>query len=158
MQTWSPLNPFGRDTTLDKPNYYPHAGYHLGDDFPVPIGTAIYAPYDGEMLKVVKEDAKGNVGLFVFIDPKGKTWCLELCHLLELPKLGSYKENDQIARSGNTGTATTGAHLHCALFKDGKRSAVMDQIFATPAGAPAHALVKQMIDTGVIVSPKKYFV
>jgi len=94
--------------------YYPKTGTHIGTDFKVPIGTPVFAPCDGEMYKTEVSKPKGNVGIFIF-EHKGITWGLELCHLKELPQKRSYKEGDVIARSGNTGSATTGAHLHAVL-------------------------------------------
>lgn len=156
-KSYNATNPFGRDTTNDHPDWYPHASYHLGDDFIVPSKTPVYAPSEGDMLKVIYESAKGNVAIYVFRDPKGLTWGLELCHLAELPKLAHFKEGEVMAYTDNTGTATTGAHLHCALFKDGMRTATMNKIFQAPAGEKAHAVVKQMIADGTIVSPFHYF-
>lgn len=69
------------------------------------------------MFKTEVSGPKGNVGIFIF-DHKGTTWGLELCHLRELPEKKLYREGDIIAYSGNTGAATTGAHLHAVLHRD----------------------------------------
>jgi hypothetical protein len=97
--------------------YYPKTGTHIGTDFKVAKGTPIFVPTDGEMFKIEINKYKGNVGIFVF-EHKGVTWGLELCHLKDLPKKGAYKESEVIAYSGNTGAATTGAHLHAVLHRD----------------------------------------
>lgn len=98
-------------------NHYPKTGTHVGTDFVVPVGTPVFAPTDGEMFKAEFNKQKGNVGVFIF-KHKGTEWGLELCHLKELPTKAIHKEGDTIALSGNTGAATTGAHLHAVLHKD----------------------------------------
>lgn len=110
-KSYNKTNPFGQFPLWQ---YYPKTGTHIGTDFVVPIGTPILAPKDGEMFKTEVSVPKGNVGIYVF-DHMGTTWGLELCHLKELPKLGKYREGDVIAYSGNTGAATTGAHLHAVM-------------------------------------------
>lgn len=96
--------------------YYPKTGTHIGTDFKIAVGTPIFAPKDGEMLKVEVNKYKGNVGVYVF-DYRKTTWGLELCHLKELPAEGKFKEGDVIAYSGNTGESITGAHLHAVLHR-----------------------------------------
>jgi hypothetical protein len=107
-------NPFGFFPDWE---HYKSTGTHIGTDFKVPIGTPIFAPAAGEIFKTEINQYKGNVGIYIF-DWKGTTWGLELCHLKELPQKGIYKEGDVIAHSGNTGGATTGAHLHAVLHRD----------------------------------------
>lgn len=115
-QVYNPTNPFG---AFPEWEYYPKTGTHIGTDFKVAIGTPIFAPCDGEMFKTEVSAVKGNFGIFIF-DYEGVTWGLELCHLRELPIKGIYKEGDIIAHSGNTGSATTGAHLHAVLHLGAK--------------------------------------
>ncbi len=79
------------------------------------IGTPIYAPEDGELLKAVFNSARGNTGIFNF--KHGGEWGAEFCHLRELPKIGMFKRGDTIAYSGNTGLST-GPHLHIVMHKD----------------------------------------
>lgn len=112
FSTYNSKNPFG---AVD-PVYYPATHHHIGSDFVVPVGTPIYAPEDGEMFKAVFNQARGNTGIYVFTH--GGEWGLELCHLKELPKLGKFKRGELIAYSGNTGGASTGAHLHVVMHKD----------------------------------------
>ncbi len=109
-------NPFG---FFPDWKHYPKTGTHIGTDFVVIVGAPVSAPADGEMFKNEVSPSKGNIGIYIF-ENKGITWGLELCHLKELPKVGQYKENDIIAYSGNTGSATTGAHLHTVLHRDAK--------------------------------------
>lgn len=112
-------NPFGRDVTgTGFERFYPLTHTHIGSDFATPVGTPIYAPTNGEMVKAEVSTPKGNVGVFCFTDPNGTVYGLELCHLRQLPKLGQYKEGDIIAYTGMTGTACTGPHLHTVMHKD----------------------------------------
>ena len=69
------------------------------------------------MFKTEYNRYKGNVGIFIF-EHGGVEWGLELCHLKELPTKGKYSEGNLIAYSGNTGGATTGAHLHAVLHRN----------------------------------------
>lgn len=112
--TYVASNPFGQND----PTFYPLTHHHIGSDFAVPIGTQIVTPCEGEVAKVVFNAARGNTAIFLFtID--GQDWGVEFCHLRELPSLGTFKEGDVIAFSGNTGTACTGPHVHVTLHKGG---------------------------------------
>ena len=106
--------PFGHFPAYE---YYPNTGTHIGNDFKVVVGTFIFAPIDGEILKAEFNKYKGNTGIFVF-KHKNIEWGLELCHLRELPKKRLYKEGETIAFSGNTGSTGTGPHLHAVLHRD----------------------------------------
>lgn len=113
FKTYNSTNPMGQYN----PEFYPKTKHHLGSDFKVPLGTPIKAPCDGVMVKAVFNSARGNTGIFVFTY-EGTEWGLELCHLKQLPSLGIRKQGEDIASTGNTGSATTGAHLHVTLHKD----------------------------------------
>lgn len=139
-------NPFGFFPAW---NYYPKTGTHVGTDFRVVIGTPIFAPVDGELFKASVSGAKGNVGIYIF-DYKGVTWGLELCHLRELPKLGIYKEGEVIAYSGNTGSATTGAHLHAVLHRDAQVTAHYELL-------QSRAAFLQLEKDGAIVDCLRWF-
>lgn len=112
FSTYNASNPFGaRDE-----KYYPTTKHHIGTDFKVAAGTNIVAPKDGEVIKAVWNNARGNTCVFLFtVD--GIEWGLELCHLKALPPLGKFSRGQVIAISGNTGSATTGAHLHAVMHR-----------------------------------------
>ena len=137
--------------------YYPLTLTHIGDDFAVPTGTPIFAPTAGSMIAAVRSAPKGFVGVYDFIDETGTNWALELCHLRELPKLGQYKEGDVIAYTGNTGSATTGSHLHCALHKNGRVTANYTELSAGPKGQAGRDRFLRMVAEGKIMSPFDYF-
>ncbi len=112
FNTYNVNNPFGAVNTV----FYPATHHHIGSDFVVPIGTPILAPADGEVIKTIFNQTRGNTAIFDFYH--GGEWGLEFCHLKELPPLGKFKQGDVIAYSGNTGSATTGAHLHVTMHKN----------------------------------------
>lgn len=78
---------------------------HRGEDYIIPVGTKIYAPFDGEAV-AIKGTQGGNMIYFY----TGK-YVIRLLHLSSYVKLGQVKEGDLIALSGNTGLST-GPHLH----------------------------------------------
>lgn len=90
--------------------------FHLGNDFGVPTGTPVRAVADGKA--TVTSTEKG--GLTVTLD-LGNGYKAAFAHLSEsLVKTGDIVQQGQtIAKSGNSGTATTGAHLHFGLSKNG---------------------------------------
>ena len=98
------------------PNTHYHSGIHNGTDFPVPIGTPIYAPTDGEIYKVYQNHiTMGNACYFTFTFQGTQYWSRFL-HLNAVPTIGTYTEGDVIAHSGDSGDST-GAHLHLELWK-----------------------------------------
>lgn len=113
LSTYVASNGFGQYD----PKYYPLTKHHIGSDFRVAVGTPIVAPCDGELFKSLVSGPKGNVGIFIFEYQK-TLWGLELCHLKELPALGKFSQGEKIALSGNTGSATTGPHLHAVMHRD----------------------------------------
>jgi murein DD-endopeptidase MepM/ murein hydrolase activator NlpD len=144
FKTYNQKNPFG---TVD-PVFYPATKHHIGSDFVVPVGTPIYAPEDGEVLKVVFNAARGNTAIYVF--RHGSYWGLEFCHLRELPLLGVFKRGDIIAYSGNTGTASTGPHLHVTLHK----GALVSKDYALLTSEEAYT---KLVSSGQLVDPYKWF-
>lgn len=144
FSTYNDKNPFGQ---LD-PFFYPATKHHIGSDFKVPVGTPICAPEDGEMLKVVFNQARGNTAIYLF--KHGPEWGIEFCHLRELPKLGKFKRGDTIAYSGNTGTATTAPHLHVVMHRD----ATVTKNYAELTSELAYL---KMVAEGRLVDPYKWF-
>lgn len=144
FNTYNRENPFGAKDT----KYYPATHHHIGSDFKVPSGTPIIAPEDGEMFKVVFNSARGNTGVFLF--HHGTDWAIEFCHLKELPKVGTFKQGEVVAISGNTGSASSGAHLHVTLHKDARLTKNYAELTSPEA---FHRLVKE----GRLVDPFKWF-
>lgn len=145
FSTYNASNPFG---AVD-PVFYPATHHHIGSDFVVPVGTAIYAPEDGQLLKSVFNAARGNTAIYDF--QHGGDWGIEFCHLRELPKTGAFKRGDLIAYSGFTGTATTAPHLHVTLHKNCLVTKDYELLVS-------EAAFLAMVASGQIVDPHDWFV
>ncbi|MGW1974736.1 M23 family metallopeptidase [Streptomyces sp. NPDC001889] len=92
--------------------YYGESGVnwmalHTGIDFPVPLGTNVFAASDGTV-RTQFNSAYGN--MIILTAPDGtETW---YCHLSSAKiRSGTVKAGDVIGYAGNTGNST-GSHLH----------------------------------------------
>jgi murein DD-endopeptidase MepM/ murein hydrolase activator NlpD len=92
-------------------------GYHTGVDFAVPIGTPVRAISDG-----IVENANWGKAYGTQVIIRGEAGWVIYAHLsVARVKPGqSVKVGQLIGESGNSGTNTTGAHLHVEL-RDNKR-------------------------------------
>lgn len=90
---------------------------HKGVDYAVPSGTQIYAPADGTVTSVWRDNSCGN-GLKI---THGMGYETVYCHLQSVSVVqgDNVSKNSVVAVSGNTGRST-GAHLHYGIKKDGK--------------------------------------
>jgi hypothetical protein len=88
---------------------------HLGTDYLTPIGTPLYAPYNGTVTYVYGTQG-GNQAYF---KGTGKPELIRFLHLKSPPKAGTYKEGQQFAYTGNTGSATNTPHVHIDISKNG---------------------------------------
>lgn len=95
-----------------------HPNGHHGTDFGVSEGTPVGAAGDGRVSAVYWSNALGNV---VEID-HGGGYSTKYAHLNQsLVSVGmEVKQGQIIAKSGNTGSQTTGAHLHFEIRKGGQ--------------------------------------
>ncbi len=92
---------------------------HNGIDIAAPIGTPIYSPINGEVVATYFH-AKG--GKTIILKDSDNEIRLGFCHLQKMlvePNT-TIKQGQRIALSGNTGAATTGAHLHFSLKTGGQ--------------------------------------
>ena len=108
-------------------------GYHDACDIPVPVGTALFAPYDGTFSEVNDDDC-GNGIIIKGKDENGKELHSGFCHLRtrEVPSDGKVKKGDLIGFTGGGKTLSGklepgagrsgGAHLHWTFKVDGKRT------------------------------------
>lgn len=81
-------------------------------DYGVPWGTPIHAPFAGNV-QWYWTDEGGN-GLAI-VRTDGRYTC-RVQHLAEKPKEGHAEWRSVIAKSGNTGSATTGPHAHAYII------------------------------------------
>ncbi len=97
--------------TYGNPNsIYKLTKHHIGIDYGTPVGTPIYAPADGEIIIAGKTDVLGYFLHYKFVW-NGTTYIMRCSHLDELPKMDTYKCDQEIGYTGNTGMST-GPHLH----------------------------------------------
>ena len=91
--------------------------YHGGIDLRANVGTDVLALFNGTVIGTGYTTAGGY---YVNID-HGNGVRSYYCHLNEIlcEKGQQVSQYDVIARSGNTGTRTTGPHLHLALYING---------------------------------------
>lgn len=88
---------------------------HLGIDHIVPEGTILYAPFDGE---IIWEGYGSQGGNTIHFKPHDRDVVIRFMHLSKFLKGKTFvNEGDEIALTGNTGSATTGAHLHTDISK-----------------------------------------
>lgn len=101
------VNPF----RSDKPKgFYDPIKLHTGADFGCPTGTVLALPIETTCFRFLVQKEMGNT--LYLKDKDGNI--LVFAHLSEvLVKVGDkIKPYQLFAKTGNTGTATTGAHLH----------------------------------------------
>lgn len=98
--------------------FYKVQKFHGGIDFSAPIGTPIYCPGDGKVVKV--EKAKSGYGNFIIID-HGYGYKTRYAHINKsLVRVGQkVKRGEEIAHVGNSGKSTA-PHLHYEVIKNGK--------------------------------------
>jgi hypothetical protein len=106
-------------------NIYKKTGHHIGTDFPCPTGTPIVARADGELISAEYGDVTGAYCIFEF-EWNGRKYQERYLHLSATWPLGSYKQGETIAETGNTGMST-GPHLHVDTFKDEVRLDIINK-------------------------------
>jgi hypothetical protein len=80
---------------------------HKATDMRAPTGTPVYAVCDGD----VRPGTGEKYGTFLLQSLPGGYYAVG-AHLQVVTRVGAVKAGEQIAVADNTGTATTGAHLH----------------------------------------------
>lgn len=89
-----------------------HAAYGVGPatDYGCDIGTPVYAPFAGRLSTYVTD--AGGLGVILW----GADAAFYGQHLWVRMSPGDYAEADHIALTGNSGSQTTGPHLHCYVI------------------------------------------
>ena len=98
--------------------FYKVHKFHSGIDFSAPLGTPIFSPGNGKVIRV--ESAKTGYGNNIIID-HGYGYKTRFAHISKsLVKVGqTVKRGENIALVGNTGKSTA-PHLHYEVIKNSK--------------------------------------
>lgn len=93
---------------------------HSGVDWAKPEGTPIPSIANGTIVLQQWSDVLGNVSVLRVMGSDQKLFYVGFCHLkAEGMKVGTkVKEGDVIGLVGNTGSASSGAHLHLTVSKE----------------------------------------
>ena len=92
---------------------------HSGVDWAMPEGTPIPAIANGTIVLQQFSKVLGNVSVQRVMSKDGEFYYIGYCHLrAEGLEVGTkVQEGDTIAFVGNTGSASSGAHLHLTVSK-----------------------------------------
>jgi murein DD-endopeptidase MepM/ murein hydrolase activator NlpD len=95
---------------------------HSGVDWARPEGTPIPSVGNGTIVLQQWSDVLGNVSVLRVMGKDKALYYVGFCHLkAEGLKVGTkVKEGDVIGLVGNTGSASSGAHLHLTVSKEVK--------------------------------------
>ena len=93
---------------------------HSGLDFARPEGTPIPSIASGTIVLQQWSDVLGNVSVLRVMGKDQKLYYVGFCHLkAEGLKVGTkVKEGETVGLVGNTGSASSGAHLHLTVSKE----------------------------------------
>lgn len=83
---------------------------HKGVDIALPIGSKLYAPFNG---RVIRASRSKNAGVYIEVGNESDSARVIMMHLngVSVPQGSTVVKGQEIARSGNTGVST-GPHLH----------------------------------------------
>lgn len=99
-------------------NEFDPSSGHLGVDFAVPSGTAVFASLGG---LIIFSDYTIDDGNKIIIEhSNGYLTIYKHCSMLIKKEREFVVQGDLIALSGNTGENTSGPHLHFEIWKNGK--------------------------------------
>lgn len=89
---------------------------HNGIDFHA-RNNEVYAMFEGEVIKVGYDSRSGN-----YVTIRHGNYTVSYCHLSKVlvRKMAIVKPGEVVAITGNTGTRTTGEHLHLSAKYKGK--------------------------------------
>jgi len=94
-------------------------GPHRGVDYTVPVGTPLKAVGRGTIVKVYHSNILGHVVELRTYVTAEKVRVFAYCHLdkVEVKEGQQVKQMDIIGHSGNSGSASSGPHLHLMCGK-----------------------------------------
>jgi murein DD-endopeptidase MepM/ murein hydrolase activator NlpD len=110
----------GRFGTLSEFRRKNNMQAHSGVDFAMPEGTPIPALANGTIVLQQFSQVLGNVSVLRIMDKDKKLAYIGYCHLkAEGLEVGQkVKEGDTIGFIGNTGSASSGPHLHMTVSRE----------------------------------------
>jgi murein DD-endopeptidase MepM/ murein hydrolase activator NlpD len=110
----------GRFGTLSEYRRRNNMQPHSGLDFAMPEGTPIPALANGTIVLQQFSKVLGNVSVLRVMGKDGKIYFIGYCHLqfIGLATGTKVKEGQTIGKVGNSGSASTGAHLHMTVSKE----------------------------------------
>lgn len=90
---------------------------HSGLDFAVPVGTPIPALASGTIVLQQESKVLGHVTVLRIMDKAKKLKYIGYCHLQKpgLPVGTKVKEGETVGLVGNSGSASSGPHLHITV-------------------------------------------
>lgn len=93
---------------------------HSGVDFAVPVGTPIPALANGTIVLSQESAVLGHVVVLRIMDKEKKMAYIGYCHLQKPgAEVGTkVKEGETIGLVGNTGSASSGPHLHMTVSRE----------------------------------------
>ena len=93
---------------------------HSGVDFAMPEGTPIPAMARGTIVLQQFSKVLGNVSVLRIMGKDKNLYYVGYCHLAEpgLPVGTKVAEGETIGKVGNTGSASTGPHLHLTVSRE----------------------------------------
>lgn len=106
----SPIRNGKIGTAYKKQGRHWSKGYHTGVDYPVSVGTQVYAVADGEIVPANWGKAYGVQVVQKL--PDGSFWIYAHLSKTQVKAGAKVKAGDKIGLTGNTGNST-GPHLHC---------------------------------------------
>jgi murein DD-endopeptidase MepM/ murein hydrolase activator NlpD len=123
-----PVNPakitarFGQKTSSYTPGKIVWPNGHKGVDYEAKAGQTVYAAAGGTVLST---SGGGELGNYALID-HGNGYFTFYCHLTSVTASGTVKTGQPVGTAGNTGTKSSGVHLHFALSKSRSTADAID--------------------------------
>ena len=113
-------------------------GVGKATDYETPWGTDIHAPFAGVASPFKTVEGGNGIRLV------GKDYTFVAQHLAYYPRAGYYDWRQHIAVSGNTGTASTGPHVHAYIIVNATQERMsfqywLEEIVRKKVAAPAPA-------------------
>jgi hypothetical protein len=151
---------FGVDTPATH-QFYVELGLksHNGTDFSCPIGTPLYAMFEG-VAKVYVSQEWDNASnkfvdgaLIIRIENRALGLNAFYCHLSEFKiKSGDFvNQGQEIGLSGNSGKYTTGAHLHLGIYLIDKNGNILNTDNGYKGAVNPLPYLVDLLDEGTLI-------